>query len=51
MQVSSLKDKIPIFEDMYFYGVIQEIWILNYNSFEVAIFKWDWIEKNSDVKT
>ncbi|KAL4029957.1 hypothetical protein IC575_008185 [Cucumis melo] len=39
MQVSSSKDKNPIIGDMSFYGVIQEIWELNYNTFNVLVFK------------
>ncbi|KAL0534420.1 hypothetical protein IC582_028711 [Cucumis melo] len=35
MQVSSSKDKNPVIKDMSFYGLIQEIWELNYNTFDV----------------
>ncbi|KAL0546093.1 hypothetical protein IC582_015998 [Cucumis melo] len=41
MQVSSSKDKNPIIGDMSFYGVIQDIWKLNYNTFNVAVFRCD----------
>src|ERR1051325_10228490 len=50
MQVSSAKDKHPIIADMSFYGVIQEIWELNYNTFNVAVFKCDWVENNSSMR-
>ncbi|KAL0544567.1 hypothetical protein IC582_019684 [Cucumis melo] len=40
MPVCSSKDN-PIIGEMSFYGVIEEIWELNYNSFKVAIFKCD----------
>ncbi|KAA0043051.1 hypothetical protein E6C27_scaffold75G001380 [Cucumis melo var. makuwa] len=36
---------------MSFYGVIEEIWELNYNSFKVAIFKCDWVENSGGIKT
>ncbi|KAL4032723.1 hypothetical protein IC575_005804 [Cucumis melo] len=50
MQVCSLKDKNPIIREMSFYGVIEEIWELNYNSFKVAIFKCDWVENSGGIK-
>ncbi|KAL0556393.1 hypothetical protein IC582_004906 [Cucumis melo] len=50
MQVCSLKDKNPIIGEMSFYGVIEEIWELNYNSFKVAIFKCDWVENSGGIK-
>ncbi|TYK09350.1 transposase [Cucumis melo var. makuwa] len=36
---------------MSFYGVIEEIWELSYNSFKVAIFKCDWVENSGGIKT
>ncbi|KAL0546338.1 hypothetical protein IC582_016245 [Cucumis melo] len=48
MQVSSSKDKNPIIGDMSFYGVIKDIWELNYNTFNVAVFRCDWVENNND---
>ena len=50
VQVCSSKDKNPIIGEMSFYGVIEEIWELNYNSFEVAIFKCDWVENSGGIK-
>ncbi|TYJ99669.1 transposase [Cucumis melo var. makuwa] len=50
MQVSSSKDKNPIIRDMSFYGVIQDIWELNYNTFNVAVFRCDWVENNNGMK-
>ncbi|KAL0551927.1 hypothetical protein IC582_011020 [Cucumis melo] len=46
MQVSSSKDKNLVIEDMSFYGVIQEIWELNYNTFNVLVFKCDWVQNS-----
>ncbi|KAL0539414.1 hypothetical protein IC582_023626 [Cucumis melo] len=51
MQICSSKDKNPIIGEMSFYGVIEEIWELNYNSFKVAIFKCDWVEYSGGIKT
>ncbi|KAA0054778.1 transposase [Cucumis melo var. makuwa] len=50
MQVSSSKDKNPIIGDMSFYGVIKDIWELNYNTFNVAVFRCDWVENNNGMK-
>ena len=51
MQVCSLKNKIPIIREISFYGVIEEIWELNYNTFKVVIFKCDWVEDSGGIKT
>ncbi|TYK13831.1 transposase [Cucumis melo var. makuwa] len=50
VQVCSSKDKNPIIGEMSFYGVIEEICELNYNTFKVAIFKCDWVENNGCIK-
>ena len=50
MQVSSSKDKNPVIGDMSFYGVIQEIWELNYNTFNVSVFKCDWVQNSGGVR-
>lgn len=50
MQVASAKDKNPIESDMVFYGVIQEIWELDYHSFRIPVFKCDWVEHNNGIK-
>ncbi|TYK13524.1 transposase [Cucumis melo var. makuwa] len=50
MQVSSSKDKNPIIGDMSFYGVIQEIWELNYNTLNVLVFKCDWVQNSGGVR-
>ncbi|KAL4038655.1 hypothetical protein IC575_002278 [Cucumis melo] len=50
MQVSSSKDKNSIIGDMSFYGVIQEIWELNCNTFNVPMFKCDWVQNSGGVR-
>ncbi|KAI5312378.1 hypothetical protein L3X38_041551 [Prunus dulcis] len=39
MQVASAKDKNPIVSNMGFYGVIQEIWDLDYHKFRIPILR------------
>lgn len=51
MQFSSAKDKRPIYCDMVFYGVIKEIWELDYVAFRIPLFKCDWVESNNGVYT
>ncbi|KAL8512683.1 hypothetical protein ACS0TY_018977 [Phlomoides rotata] len=51
MQVASAKDKDPVVFDMTFYGVIEEIWELEYENFCVPVFKCIWADNNSGVKT
>ncbi|KAA0067499.1 putative serine/threonine-protein kinase nek2 [Cucumis melo var. makuwa] len=50
MQVSSSKDKNLVIGDMSFYEVIQEIWELHYNTFNVPVFKCDWVQNNGGVR-
>ncbi|XP_073279526.1 uncharacterized protein [Primulina huaijiensis] len=50
MQVASEKDKNPIVSDMVFYGVIEEIWELDYHNFQIPMFKCNWVENNNDIK-
>ncbi|KAL0561366.1 hypothetical protein IC582_001791 [Cucumis melo] len=50
MQLSSSKDKNPVIGDMSLYGVIQEIWELNYNTFNVPMFKCDWVQNSGGVQ-
>ncbi|BBN69047.1 transposable element gene [Prunus dulcis] len=49
MQVASAKDKNPILSNMGFYGVIQEIWDLDYQKFTIPIFRCDWIDSSGLV--
>ena len=50
MQVSSSKDKNTIISNMSFYGVLQDIWELDYIEFKVVVFKCQWVESTSGVK-
>ena len=35
---------------MSYYGVIEDIWELNYTSFKVAVFRWKWVDNKTGVK-
>ena len=47
MQFSSVKAKNPIYEYMTYYGVVKEIWELDYGAFWIPVFKRDWVESNN----
>ncbi|CAL8112871.1 unnamed protein product [Prunus armeniaca] len=49
MQVASAKDKNPILSNIGFYGVIQEIWDLDYQKFTIPVFRCDWIDSTSGL--
>ncbi|CAL2229174.1 unnamed protein product [Prunus armeniaca] len=49
MQVASAKDKNPIVCNMGFYGVIQEIWDLDYQKFRIPVLRCDWIDNTSGL--
>lgn len=44
MQRASVKDKNPVVSDMVFYGIIEEIWEVDYNVFRVPMFKCQWVD-------
>ncbi|KAH9722948.1 protein kinase domain-containing protein [Citrus sinensis] len=44
LQISSLKDKNPHSGDMPFYGVVSEIWQLDYLGVKNVLFKCDWVD-------
>ncbi|KAL6284249.1 hypothetical protein ACE6H2_015178 [Prunus campanulata] len=49
MQVANAKDKNPIVSNMGFYGVIQEIWDLDYQKFRIPVLRCDWIDNTSGL--
>ncbi|KAA0043076.1 transposase [Cucumis melo var. makuwa] len=51
MQVSSGKDKNPVIGDMSFYGIIEDIWEVSYNTFNTVLFKCKWVENKTGVRT
>ena len=50
MQIASANDKNLIFCELCFYGVITEIWDLDYTMFMIPVFKCDWVDNNNDIK-
>ena len=50
MQIASSKYKNPVLGDMCFYGIITEIWDLDYNMFNICVFKCDWVDSKNGVK-
>ncbi|XP_060966197.1 uncharacterized protein LOC133034808 [Cannabis sativa] len=51
MHFASAKDRNPILGTMTYYGVIEEIWELNYFAFRIPLFKCSWVDINVGVKT
>ena len=50
MQIASLNDRNPIVGDMIFYGVINEIWTLDYTDSKEVVFKFEWVNNNMGIK-
>ena len=50
MKIASAKDKNPMLGEMCFYGVVKEIWDLDYNMLKICVFKCDWVDNKSGVK-
>jgi hypothetical protein len=47
---ASSKDKNPILGTMQYYGVIQEILVLDYMDFEIPLFRCKWVDNNNGVR-
>ena len=50
IHISSAKDKNPIEAEIAYYGIIEEIWELDYIRLRLPIFKCRWVETNGGVK-
>ena len=50
MHVASAKDKVLITCDMTFYGVIDQISVVDYHLLKIPPLKCDWVRNNSVVK-
>jgi len=48
---ASFKDKNPITTSMSYFGIIQEIWEVDYIAFRVLVFKCKWVNSNFGVVT
>ena len=47
---ASSKDINPIEGKMLYYGVIQEIWVLDYTDFQIPLFRCNWVDINNGVR-
>ncbi|XP_019163187.1 PREDICTED: uncharacterized protein LOC109159542 [Ipomoea nil] len=47
---SSSKDKNPVIAELSYYGVIEEIWEVDYVQFKVPMFRCKWVDSKHDVK-
>ena len=50
VQVSSAKDLNPVESDLTFYGVILEIWELDYHAFKAPLFLCNWADNDKGIK-
>ena len=50
MQIASSKDKNPMFGELCFYGILTEIWELDYIMFRILVFKCNWVDNKSGIK-
>ncbi|XP_074356190.1 uncharacterized protein LOC141695880 [Apium graveolens] len=50
VQVSSAKDLNPIESDLTFYGIIQEIWELDYHAFKAPLFLCKWASNDKGIR-
>ena len=50
LQISSAKDNNPVYSDMTFYGIIEEIWELDYHQFRIPVFRCDWVKSSNGIK-
>ena len=50
MHFSSSKDKHPVMASLSYYGVIEDIWEVDYTKFRVPVFKCKWVDSNSGIK-
>lgn len=50
VQASSAKDLNPVESDMTFYGIIQEIWELDYHAFKAPLYLCKWAANDRGIK-
>ena len=50
MQIASAKYKNLMLCDLCFYGIVIEIWDLDYNRFNIYVIKCDWVDNKNGVK-
>ncbi|KAL5583046.1 hypothetical protein UlMin_015488 [Ulmus minor] len=50
LHMSTAKDKNPIYANMLYYGVIEDIWELHYTQFKIPVFRCKWVDNKGGVK-
>ena len=50
MQIANAKDQKPMIGEHCFYGIINEIWDLDYTMFKILVFKCDWVDNKNGIK-
>ncbi|KAI5388928.1 hypothetical protein KIW84_074549 [Lathyrus oleraceus] len=50
MHISSVKDLNPKFANLSYFGVIERIWVFDYEKFQIPIFGCKWVENNNDIR-
>ena len=48
--ISTAKDKNLIYAKLFYYGVIENIWELNYTQFKIPVFWCKWVDNKGGVK-
>jgi len=49
MNFASAKDNNPVMASISYFGVIEEIWEVDYAKFRVPVFKCKWVDNNTEV--
>lgn len=49
-EYASAKDKTPVGASLSYYGIIQEIWELEYSTFKVPLFQCKWVSRRGSVQ-
>ncbi|KAL5576600.1 hypothetical protein UlMin_018299 [Ulmus minor] len=50
LHMSTAKGKNPIYANILYYGVIEDIWELNYTQFKIPVFRCKWVDNKGGVK-
>jgi len=50
MHISSVKDLNPKFANLSYFGVIERIWVFDYEKFQIPIFGCKWVENNNGIR-
>src|ERR1051325_7360982 len=50
MHISSVKDLNPKFANLSYFGVIERIWVFDYEKFQISIFCCKWDKNNNGIR-